>query len=45
VFVATHGFELEASICAGALLLLVAGAGRYSVDHVLLARRGATTSA
>jgi putative oxidoreductase len=41
VFVTQHGFELEAAICVGALLLLVSGAGRYSVDHVLLARRRA----
>ena len=45
VFVETHGFELEASICAVALLLLVTGAGRYSVDHLLLAKREAATSA
>lgn len=41
VFVQQHGFELEASICVGALLLLVAGAGRYSIDHLLLRRRRA----
>lgn len=41
VFVQQHGFELEASICVGALLLLVAGAGRYSIDHPLLRRRRA----
>jgi putative oxidoreductase len=44
VFVESHGFELEASLLAGALLLLVAGAGRYSVDHLLLARREAATA-
>jgi putative oxidoreductase len=45
VFVETHGFELEASLLVGALLLLVAGAGRFSVDHLLLARRGSAVSA
>ena len=39
VFVGQHGFELEASILVGALLLLVIGAGRYSLDHLLLTRR------
>jgi putative oxidoreductase len=45
VFVGQHGFELEAAICVGALLLLVSGAGRYSVDHVLLAARRAPANA
>jgi putative oxidoreductase len=45
VFVQHHGFELEASICVGALLLLVAGAGRYSTDHLLLRRRRAAVAA
>lgn len=39
VFVAQHGFELEASVLAGALLLLAVGAGRYSVDHLVRNRR------
>src|SRR5579884_2850227 len=39
VFVGQHGFELEATILVGALLLLVTGAGRFSVDRLLLARR------
>ena len=37
----THGWELEGSILVGALLLLAVGAGRFSVDHVLLGRRRA----
>lgn len=35
----THGWELEGVILVGALLLLTTGAGRFSVDHALLARR------
>ncbi|MCU1651138.1 MAG: hypothetical protein JWQ60_2287, partial [Pseudonocardia sp.] len=34
------GFELEGMILVGALLLLVIGAGRFSIDHLLLSRRG-----
>jgi putative oxidoreductase len=45
VFVQQHGFELEASICGGALLLLITGAGRYSIDHLLLRRRRAAVVA
>ncbi|MDT7601729.1 MAG: putative oxidoreductase [Pseudonocardiales bacterium] len=40
IFVASHGFELEGMILVGALLLLVIGAGRFSIDHLLLSRRG-----
>jgi putative oxidoreductase len=36
---ATHGWELEGVILVAALLLLVTGAGRWSVDHALLSRR------
>ncbi len=39
VFVADNGFELVAAIGAAALALVAAGAGRFSVDHALLARR------
>ena len=41
VFVENHGFELEATIGAVALLLLFTGAGRFSIDHLLLSRRRA----
>jgi putative oxidoreductase len=44
VFVQQHGFELEALICGGALLLLVTGAGRHSIDHLLLSRWRATVA-
>jgi putative oxidoreductase len=44
VLVATHGFELEGMILVGALLLLVTGAGRFSIDHLLLSRRGAAVT-
>jgi putative oxidoreductase len=39
VLVSQHGFELEGAILAAALALLAAGAGRFSVDHLLLRRR------
>jgi putative oxidoreductase len=39
VFVTDNGFELVAAIGAAALALVAAGAGRFSVDHALLARR------
>jgi putative oxidoreductase len=43
LFIDKGGFELVGLIAAGALLLLGAGSGRYSIDHVLRARsrRGA----
>jgi putative oxidoreductase len=44
IFVASHGFELEGMILVGALLLLVTGAGRFSIDHLLLSRRGAAVT-
>jgi putative oxidoreductase len=44
IFVQNHGFELEGTICAGLLLLLVVGAGRFSLDHVLFNRRSASTT-
>ena len=40
VFVENGGFELVAALGAGALLLVVAGAGRFSVDHLVGQRRG-----
>ncbi|HEY2202943.1 MAG TPA: DoxX family protein [Pseudonocardia sp.] len=39
VFAQSGGWELVGVIAAAALLLIGAGAGRYSVDHVLTARR------
>jgi putative oxidoreductase len=45
VFVGQHGFELEAAILVGALLLVVTGAGRYSVDHLLSQRRRSAVGA
>ena len=39
VFVEQGGSELVLALGAVALLLAVLGAGRYSVDHLLLARR------
>ena len=41
VFVQSNGFELVWVIAAAALLLVAVGAGRFSVDHVLLSRRRA----
>lgn len=41
VFVAKGGWELVGVIIAGALLLLAFGPGRYSIDHLLSARRTA----
>ena len=45
VFVDSNGWELEGAILVGALLLLVTGAGKYSIDHLLLNRRRAATTA
>jgi len=39
VFVDNGGFELVAVIAAAALLIGAVGAGRYSVDHMVLDRR------
>lgn len=45
VFASGGGWELVGVIGAGALVLAVAGAGRYSVDAVLAARSGKVTAA
>lgn len=39
VFVGGGGWELVAVIAVGAVLLAVGGAGRYSVDHAMNARK------
>jgi putative oxidoreductase len=39
IFVESQGWELVAVIAVGALLLVGAGAGRFSVDHVINRRR------
>ena len=44
VFVAKGGWELVGVITAGALLLLAFGPGRFSVDHLLAARRAEATA-
>jgi putative oxidoreductase len=44
VFVTDNGFELVWAIAAVALVLAAVGAGRYSVDHALLSRRGVRAS-
>jgi putative oxidoreductase len=41
IFVQDNGFELVWVIAAAALMLIAVGAGRFSVDHVLLGRRRA----
>jgi putative oxidoreductase len=41
VFVQNNGFELVWVIAAAALMFIAVGAGRFSVDHVLLGRRRA----
>ena len=45
VFVTGNGFELVWAIAGVALALAAVGAGRFSVDHALLNRRGARASA
>lgn len=45
VFASSGGWELVGVIAGGALLLAAVGAGRFSVDHVVRARRATTTSA
>ena len=45
VFVDNGGFELVAALGAGALLLAVAGAGSWSVDHLIAAHRAQRRSA
>ncbi len=42
VFVAQGGWELVGVIITGALMLLAFGPGRYSIDHLLTARRRAS---
>lgn len=44
IFVSKGGWELVGVIAATALVLAGTGAGRYSVDQVLLARRGKITA-
>jgi putative oxidoreductase len=44
VFVTDNGFELVGVIAAVALLLVAAGPGRFSVDHVLAGRRRAAVA-
>ena len=44
VFVENGGVELVAALGAGALVLAVTGAGRYSLDHLVGARRGVRRS-
>jgi putative oxidoreductase len=45
VFVDNGGFELVAALGAGALVLATAGAGRWSVDHLIAAHRAPRRSA
>lgn len=44
-FAADGGFELVLLLAAGTLLLALTGAGRWSVDHVLAAKRRAAARA
>ena len=39
-FFAPNGIEFALTLCIGALALVLTGAGRYSLDHALAARRG-----
>lgn len=45
IFVADGGWELVGAIGAAALMFTAAGAGAYSLDHVLQSRRSAGTTA
>jgi len=45
VFIENGGFELVAALGAGALVLAVVGAGRFSVDHLVASRRRSTQDA
>lgn len=45
IFVEKGGFELVLILGAAAVALAVAGAGRFSVDHVLFGRKGSRFSA
>jgi putative oxidoreductase len=45
VFVTDNGFELVWAIAGAALVLAAVGAGRFSLDHALLGRRGVRASA
>jgi putative oxidoreductase len=45
LFVEQGGSELVLALTAGVVLLVVAGAGRWSVHHALAARRAATATA
>ena len=45
VFVTDNGFELVWAIAGVALVLAAVGAGRFSVDHAVLGRRGVRASA
>ncbi|GLC24265.1 DoxX family protein [Roseisolibacter agri] len=40
-FFAPNGVEFVLTLCAGALTLLLTGAGRYSLDHRIASRSGA----
>ncbi|GAA2723889.1 DoxX family protein [Cellulomonas aerilata] len=44
VFIDDGGFELVAALGAGALVLAVVGAGRFSIDHLIAERRDARRS-
>jgi putative oxidoreductase len=43
-FFAPNGIEFVLTLMAGALALAIAGPGRYSVDHLLAARRTTATA-
>ena len=44
-FAGNGGYELVLLLAAAALLFVLAGAGRWSVDHVIASRRGTRSSA